>query len=166
MQKFRSGMKMRLDLGCGSAKQPGFIGMDIRKVKGVDIVHNAEKFPYPLPDNCCFQIVMSHLWEHIKPHLRIDLMNELWRIMEPDGQLFIASPYYQSQGAFQDPTHYGCPTENTFLYFCPAFEGLYKIYEPKPWKIVKNDYQAGYLGAVNVVLNAIKETPKKKGGKK
>ena len=102
---------IRLDIGCGEAKQPNFIGMDIRDVPGVDIVHDAEDFPYPMPDNCCLQVLMSHLWEHIEPKNRIKLMDEIWRIMKPDGQLLISAPYYLSFGAYQDPTHYPCPNE-------------------------------------------------------
>ena len=34
---------IRLDVGCGSNKQHGYVGMDIRKIKGVDIVHDAER---------------------------------------------------------------------------------------------------------------------------
>lgn len=140
---------IRLDVGCGSNKQPHWVGMDIRKVKGVDIVHDACKFPYPLPANSCFQILLSHLWEHIEPKYRIKLMDELWRIMKPQGQLLISAPYYLSFGALQDPTHYGCPNEATFTYFDPGYP-MYRIYEPKPWKLVRNDYQIN--GNMEVIL--------------
>jgi predicted SAM-dependent methyltransferase len=87
---------IRLDIGCGGAKQNHWVGMDIRELKGVDIVHNVQDFPYPIPDDSCFQILLSHLWEHIEPKYRIQMMNELWRIMKPDGQLLISVPYYLS----------------------------------------------------------------------
>ena len=32
--------KLNLDVGCGENCQPGFVGMDIRKVKGVEIIHS------------------------------------------------------------------------------------------------------------------------------
>jgi len=57
-----------LDLGCGGNKQPGTIGMDIRPLEGIDIVHDIEKFPYPLPDGCCTLVYASHVIEHINPH--------------------------------------------------------------------------------------------------
>ena len=56
---------IRLDLGCGANKQPGFVGMDIRALPGVDIVHDVEDIPWPLPDGCCMAIMASHLVEHI-----------------------------------------------------------------------------------------------------
>jgi len=144
---------IRLDLGCSDHKQPGFVGMDIRKVSGVDIVHDAQQFPYPLPENCCVQILMSHLWEHIEPKHRVNLMDELWRISKPHCQLLISSPYYLSFGALQDPTHYGCPNEATFRYFDPT-QPLYAIYKPKPWKITQNNYVMS--GNMEVIMEAQK----------
>ena len=127
---------IRLDIGCGANKQKGFIGMDKRKLPGVDLVHDLEKFPYPLPNTVCQIIVASHIVEHIKPWLMIDFMNELWRISKVGGQLAIAMPYGVSHGFVQDPTHCNACNETTFQYFCPAYP-LYQIYQPKPWAMVK-----------------------------
>lgn len=143
---------LKLDIGCGDNKQPGWIGMDKRKCIGVDIIHDAESFPYPIKDNTYFMVLLSHLWEHIEPKNRIELINEIWRITLPGGQLLIGAPYATSFGAYQDPTHYPCPNEATFTYFDPGY-GLYNIYKPKPWKIVKNDFQL--TGNMEVVLEKI-----------
>ncbi len=145
---------IRLDIGCGENKQPNFIGLDIRPVKGVDIVHDAQDFPYPIPDSCCLQVLLSHLWEHIEPKNRVKLMDEIWRIMKPDGQLLISTPYYLSFGAYQDPTHYPCPNEATFTYFDPKYP-LYQVYKPKPWKLMRNDYSLN--GNLEVILEALKD---------
>ena len=88
----------RLDVGSGENCGRGWIGMDRRKVKGVDIVHDVQRFPWPIPASSCLQILMSHLWEHIEPKYRIRLMDELWRIIRPDGQLLISTPYATSFG--------------------------------------------------------------------
>lgn len=63
-----SNLGIKLDLGCGQNKQQGFVGIDIEAHKGVDIVHDLELFPYPLPDECASFAVCSHLVEHINPH--------------------------------------------------------------------------------------------------
>ena len=94
-----------LDIGCGENKNKGFVGMDKRPLEGVDIVHDLEVFPYPLEDESCNTIVGSHIVEHIKPWLMIDFMNELWRLLKPDGQLAFSLPYGWSFGFIQDPTH-------------------------------------------------------------
>lgn len=60
---------IKLDLGCGACKQgKDWIGMDIRQEPGVDIVHNLEQFPYPLPDNSCSMVLASHVLEHMTPN--------------------------------------------------------------------------------------------------
>ena len=110
------------------------MGMDKRKLAGVDIVHDLEKFPYPLEDNSCHVIMGSHIIEHIKPWLTIALFNELWRIMKPKGQLVLSTPYAGSPGFWQDPTHCNGFSQVTFQYFDPDYP-LYEIYRPKPWKI-------------------------------
>ena len=124
-----------LDLGCGSNKQPGeWLGMDKRKIPGVDLVWDLEKLPYPLPDESCLSIIGSHIVEHIKPWLMIDFMNELWRITKPNGQLFFVHPYGVNPLFVQDPTHCNPCSEATWQYFDPDWP-LYKVYEPKPWKL-------------------------------
>lgn len=127
---------IRLDIGCGANKTPHFVGMDKRKLPGVDIVHDLERFPYPLADGCCLTIVGSHIVEHIKPWLMLDFMNELWRIARPGCQLALSMPYGVGHGFVQDPTHCNPCNETTFQYFCPEYP-LYGIYQPRPWKMTR-----------------------------
>jgi len=136
---------IRLDIGCGKNKQPGFVGIDYRDWGDVDIVHDLEETPWPLPDNCVMTAVASHVLEHINPHkgVFLNVMDEIWRIVQPDGQFAFVVPYAGSPGYWQDPTHINGITEATMLYFDPDPEGryagqtLYSFYEPKPWKIEK-----------------------------
>ena len=121
-----------LDIGCGFNKNHGFIGMDKREVAGVDIVHDAECLPWPIKDESCAVVAMSHLIEHIKPWLQIDIINECWRVLEMGGILAIATPYATSFGYNQDPTHCTPWNEATPTYFI-AGEPLYNVYKPKPW---------------------------------
>lgn len=144
---------IKLDIGCGANKQPGFVGIDIRELPGVDIVHDVEVFPWPLPDDCASLAVASHLVEHIDPHKGVFLrfMDEVWRVMKEDGQFLIATPYAGSYGYWQDPTHCNPCNEATWGYFDPEHgSGLYGIYKPKPWKIVNSVWQQH--GNMEVVL--------------
>lgn len=144
---------VRLDLGCGENKQPGFVGIDYRKLKGVDIVHNLEQYPYPLPDECASLAVASHVVEHINPHggVFIDFMNEVWRLLKFGGEFIIGTPYAGSPGYYQDPTHCNPCNEMTWAYFDPLNPtGLYRIYKPSPWKIKYNTWST--TGNLEVVL--------------
>lgn len=133
---------IRLDIGCGANKQgPTWVGMDVRDLPGVDIVHDVEKYPWPLPDECVSVAVASHLVEHINPHKGgfIRFMDEVWRVLQVDGEFAIAVPHGASPGFLQDPTHCNPCNEATWAYFDPLEPNtqglLYKIYKPKPWKI-------------------------------
>lgn len=154
----RSGIN--LDVGCGSNKQEGFVGLDIRPLPGVEIVHDFEQFPYPLPGECCNSILCSHVVEHVAPHRFgfINFMNELWRISKPGARLMIATPYAGSHGYWQDPTHCNPCNETTFAYFDPSHpSGLFWIYQPKPWRIVTNAWHAN--GNLEVVLEKLALVP-------
>jgi len=137
LKKSNTGIK--LDLGGGGNPQPGFVNVDCRKLPQVDIVHNLEKYPWPLPSESVGFMMASHLLEHIDPARGnfLKFMDEAWRVMKPDGEFMIAVPYAGSPGMYQDPTHCNFLIERTWAYFDPleAGGGLYKIYEPAPWKV-------------------------------
>ena len=149
---------IRLDIGCGVNKNPGFVGIDMQALPGVDIVHDLESFPWPLPDNCVITATASHLLEHINPHkgVFINFMNEVWRVVKPYGQFAFVVPHGESPGYIQDPTHCNPMNETTMHYFDPDPEGaglrgqLYGFYRPKPWKIVKQYFS--YTGNLEVLL--------------
>lgn len=138
---------IKLDICCGGHKQgPDWIGLDIQELPGVDIVWDVNIHPWPLPDDCALAAIASHVLEHI-PKVAIDggrtrfplieFMNEVWRVLKPDGQFAIAAPHGASPGFLQDPTHTAQFNHMLFAYFDPlAFEGFfYSYYRPKPWKI-------------------------------
>lgn len=129
---------MLLNLGCGStSKQEGVIGMDIRPLPNVDVVHDCEVVPWPFTDGQFDRIVAWHLFEHLKPWHMVDVMNECWRVMEPGGTLKIGMPAAGSFGYSQDPTHIRVWNEATPHYFDPDYSH-YAHYTPKPWKIEEN----------------------------
>lgn len=87
---------IKIDIGCGAAKNKGFLGIDYRPLPGVDIVHDLESFPWPLPDECALVAVSSHVVEHINPHHGdsrvlglINLLLNKGLISEKDVELFI-----------------------------------------------------------------------------
>lgn len=139
----------RLDVGCGANKNPGFIGIDILPLPGVDIVWDLETFPWPLDDESCLMATASHVLEHINPHkgVFIAVMDEIWRVLKPQGQFAFVVPHGESPGYIQDPTHCNPMNETTMHYFDPLSQtALYQFYRPKPWKIERQYFNpAGNL---------------------
>lgn len=146
---------IQLDVGCGGNKHgPDWTGIDKRPLDGVDIVHDLEVFPWPLEDESVIRAIASHVVEHINPAggIFLSFMDEVWRVLVPDGQFAIAAPHGSSQGYLQDPTHCNPCNQNTWAYFDPeALDGmLYNIYQPKPWKIERLYWSPA--GNIEVIL--------------
>lgn len=125
-----------LDIGCGRNKQANFVGIDWQPLPGVDIVHDIEDIPWPLPDECVVTAMASHVVEHINPARGgfLKFMDEVWRVLKPGGQFAIATPYGGSPGYWQDPTHCNGCNQHTWVYFTPDHP-YYRFYQPKPWRI-------------------------------
>lgn len=130
--------KLKIDLGCGNKCEKGFVGMDKRKLKGVKIVHDLEKIPYPLEDNSVDELLARHTVEHLEQKKIIDIFNEWWRILKPGKQLTIITPEGSTSLYRRDLTHLHPWDFTTPRYLDPAFF-LYDTYQPKPWEIISNE---------------------------
>ena len=121
-----------LDLGCGPEPKNPYgaqqaYGIDVRDDLSKNIL-NADLVLDSIPfENNFFDFVTAHdFLEHIPrliyaPTRRypfIELMNEVWRVLKPDGIFYSKTPAYPQPAAFWDPTHVNFITEETFpLYF-------------------------------------------------
>jgi len=92
-----------LDIGCGRFKFPGSIGLDIVPLKGVDVVHDLDKFPYPFSSDAFDYIRLSHVVEHIQSV--VQTMEEVHRIAKPAALVEIITPHYTDASSWQDPSH-------------------------------------------------------------
>jgi SAM-dependent methyltransferase len=96
--------KTILNLGCGKTRIPGSIGVDSVMIEGyVDKVHDLDIVPYPFESSSVDEIHLYHVLEHL--HDPVRKMEEMHRILKPDGALYIRVPHFSSRGAFTDITH-------------------------------------------------------------
>lgn len=72
---------VKLDIGCGASKQPGFIGIDYFQYGPVDIVWDIERTPWPMPSDCVQTAIASHILEHINPHSGDKRLNGLLELL-------------------------------------------------------------------------------------
>ncbi len=106
--------KCLIDLGCGSRKQDGHIGIDRHCFKGVDLIADIDK-AIPLKDNTVEGIYSSYFLEHTTNLILV--FQEIYRVCKNKAFVVITVPYYASINAFKDPTHRNFFTEDTFRYF-------------------------------------------------
>ncbi|WP_230966579.1 class I SAM-dependent methyltransferase [Nostoc commune] len=117
-----------VDLGCGIHKAEGFIGVDVFAIDNVDVVADLNGH-FPFPDNSIDLVKAHNIIEHLPD--RIHTMNEIWRILKPNGIVDISVPSTDGRGAFQDPTHVSFWNVNSFMYYSnqhPAYFNLCKTY--------------------------------------
>lgn len=112
------GMALRFDIGCGNSKREGFIGVDVLKLPGVDIVHDLNVFPYPIDSGVAEEVWMDQVLEHLFHPMRA--MEEIHRIMRPGGRVTVGVPYFRSRYAVIDPTHRNFFGVDWFSYFDPS----------------------------------------------
>jgi ubiquinone/menaquinone biosynthesis C-methylase UbiE len=132
---------IKLDLGCGKNKQAGFLGIDRREFEGVDGVVDLTKpgkwefnayfmdkhFPLQegdpdedvltLPDNSVEEVHCSHFLEHLTGLQRVQFMNELWRVLIPNGKAKIITPHWCSSRAYGDFTHQWPPVGEMYWWY-------------------------------------------------
>jgi SAM-dependent methyltransferase len=92
-----------LDVGCGSAKVPGSIGLDVSPDTAADIVHDLDVFPYPIDDASFDHILLQDVVEHVQHPIR--LFEEVHRIGRPGACVQLRTPHFSSVLAYGDPTH-------------------------------------------------------------
>jgi SAM-dependent methyltransferase len=92
-----------LDVGCGSAKLAGAVGLDVSADTAADIVHDLDEFPYPIADSSFDQIVLQDVIEHVGAPIQV--FEELHRIARPRARIQIRTPHFSSALAYGDPTH-------------------------------------------------------------
>lgn len=157
-------MTHHLDIGCGARprnpyNQNTVWGVDISgsvtsdKIKKCNVA--LEKLPF---DNDFFDSVSAYdFLEHLPRSLIIEgesrfpfieLMNDVWRVLKPNGLFYAVTPAYPRQEAFVDPTHTNFITEMTHQYFtCPhylgrmyGFEGCFVV-RRIGWVRLMRDYE-------------------------
>jgi SAM-dependent methyltransferase len=126
-----------LDLGCGNRPRNPFqatqlFGVDIRdnpeeNIRQADLSSGPIPFGNNMFDFCTAFDFIEHIprnsWSQGNSRLAfIELMNEIYRVLKPEGMFLHFTPAFPSKEAFQDPTHVNIITEDTMpCYFCEPF---------------------------------------------
>lgn len=101
---------VRLDLGCGRAKVPGFIGVDRFALPGVAVLADLNA-RLPFANDSVDLVYASHSLEHVRDLGRT--IREIHRICKHGAQLCIVAPYYAQGLNLANPYHLHAFNEHT-----------------------------------------------------
>ena len=124
-----------LDVGCGTNKHEGAIGLDNNSRTDADVIHDLGSIPYPFPDDEFDLIVSNHVIEHVPDVMAF--VTELYRIARHGGHIKLLTPHYTNPDWANDPTHrnhINSYTFNTFIEGREVFD-FYTDVRLKPVKV-------------------------------
>lgn len=105
---------MKLDIGCGQNKQPGFTGVDRTLLQGVDIVCDIN-YGLPFADNSVDGVMASHVLEHVDE--LIVAMEDVYRVCKHKSIVCILAPYAHTSLNMANPYHKYHFNEHTPRFF-------------------------------------------------
>lgn len=111
---------MMVNLGAGSDIRNDYVNHDLTLLPGIDVAHDLNIYPWPWEDNSVDEIVAKDLIEHLDDFMAA--MEEIYRILKPEGLARIKVPYWNSVSCHTDPTHRRGFHELTFRFFDPTSE--------------------------------------------
>lgn len=134
--------RLRLHLGCGVHKMPGWINIDISESCKPDIVYDISQ-GIPFHKRSITNIFSRDFLEHIQKEKLIPLMNDCHRVLKVGGICTHEVPdVARIDLAFQDPTHVNFFSYGTAFYWAKKhksnrWEKYGKAYGINPFRLVK-----------------------------
>jgi len=119
----------QLDIGCSSHKLPGWIGVDLERLPGVDVVADMHHLPFRV--SSVDRIHTRHTLEHVQEPLHC--ISELYRITKGNGRITIIVPHYSNPAYWADMTHKRPFSARSFEYYDLQFakRSGFPIYLPE-----------------------------------
>jgi SAM-dependent methyltransferase len=107
---------IRLNLGCGRSPKAGWVNLDCEAWPGVDVVRDVLR-GLPFGDGSVDEIYSENFLEHIPQAEVIFLMNEMHRVLVPNGVANHIVPEAGTVYDLSDPTHLSRWHRETLTYF-------------------------------------------------
>jgi hypothetical protein len=97
---------LKLNLGCGFGKLPGFLNVDIQPECEPDRIVDLEG-PWPFANDSVTEIRASHILEHLgqQTNVFLGIMKEMYRVCVDGAKIRIEVPHHNHWTFHSDPTH-------------------------------------------------------------
>lgn len=147
----------KLSVGAGAKdKAEGYTTIDIAGEP--DVRWDITQTPWPFEPGYFRGVKAHHILEHVERKFLVPVMNEVWRILEPEGRCWIEIPLFPTEDSVADPTHVSFFVSQTFDYFVKGgqFEGQRQLYGIKPWAMQRRE-KLNYGRILYVLLRKVAE---------
>ena len=86
---------LKLNLGCGSTKIPGYVNIDVEKKCKPDKVCNFLKEVLPFENESCDEILLFHTIEHIRRVSHGFVLANIHRVLKKNGTFYVSFPEFR-----------------------------------------------------------------------
>jgi len=107
---------LRLNLGCGNKRRPGFLGVDIGDFDAVDVRQDVLSYLRSLGDQTVQEVYSRHFLEHLEPAALQELLAHVDRVLVPGGRAHFIDKVAGAVGECKQSNSgetlrrlYGCP---------------------------------------------------------
>jgi SAM-dependent methyltransferase len=125
---------LRLDLGCGNAKRPGFVGLDVFPGEQVDHVLDLTADPFPFADDTVDEVFSAHFLEHIEEPNHV--FSEIGRVCRDGARIEFWTPYAWTNEAFLYGHLHGI-TEEMWTHLGLSHRDIYAAMLRGHWLLVR-----------------------------
>ena len=111
---------MRLNLGCGNRKRPGWRNVDKVPHCSPDEIVDLERLPWPY--NSVDEMFLSHVLEHLGEvtDVYLGIIKEIYRVCRDGATITVVVPHPRHDNFLNDPTHVRAVTAEGLKMFSQA----------------------------------------------
>lgn len=108
---------VRLNLGCGGKKLPGYVNIDSCELEAPDVLCDLGVERWPFEDSTVDEAIAEHVLEHLPGEAFFHFMRELYRVLKPGAPVRVLLPHPRHDIFLSDPTHCRAVMPGTLLLF-------------------------------------------------
>ena len=147
-----------LNLGAGNHILGDAINHDLIKHRPeIAVTWDLNTLPWPWADQSFDLVVARSVFEHLRLDL-VQSLDECWRLLRPQGRVFLKLPHWQSDISHRDPTHRWFFSVQSLDQFDPDTERgrEYHFYTPRKWKLLEPPHMNNAASSIFATLEVRK----------
>ena len=137
-----------LYIGAGKHRLDGWLHLDSYPYEGIDVVCDVTQ-GLPFEDNTFWRIYTQDFMEHLPPEKSVFVINEMWRVLKPNGTMEHYIPNAGTRNDFGSPSHLSHWNLQVFEHFDVD---SYRYEKDKDYEGIKGGWQKVFAELVTPVV--------------